>query len=717
MTRSLIILAAAALVGTTAGTVRAITPADKCQQGIASAGRKYFDKRAKTFAVCEDKEAAGAGGPCAATDPDVAPGLAKARTALEKTITSRCPSPTLTQIALGAPCEGLATPTLVADCIADDAHGPAVDRLITTLYDAVGSVPDAATRLCQKTVSKAARKDASARQKAREKCAKKLTAGSVDLCLDASALKVIDKQRAKLIAAVEKRCQLMFAPEPNPDLDFGFPCETFEPVTFDRIPATNNNAIPVATRLARCLASKAAVEADTAAAVTTPIPDAAPFSYGVAAGDATDTSIVFWTRADVAGSVTLEVSRYPDFGILARAPDVIPTANDNTAKLDVTGLLADTQYYYRFKQGLATSRVGRVRTAPAPATAKSFTFGWSGDSNAFFKPYAVLEGMTNDDPDLFMYVGDTIYSDDPRSGTGVATTIGDYWGKYKENRDDRALRDLMAQVGSATMWDDHEVTNDFYGSPFGAFGPQIVAGNQAFRDYMPIRENTGDPMQLYRSVRWGQLAEFFLIDCRQYRSPQAYVTEPACLDGFGDPTLTPNATCAIEVNNPSRAYLGAAQTAWLKNALLTSTATWKFVMNGPLLSALTFLPYDRWEGYGAARTDILEFVNLNAIPNVVFLSTDIHAAIVNDGVANPGPSGGSIREIVAGAIGMDPIFRELPPTILGFVTSLPSLFPTISYFDIDRRNYVLADVSSTQAVFTYRDNAGTVLKTVTVPAN
>jgi alkaline phosphatase D len=415
--------------------------------------------------------------------------------------------------------------------------------------------------------------------------------------------------------------------------------------------------------------------------------------------------------------VTLEVSRFEDFSLLAALPAVLPLANDNTAKADVGGLMPDTLYFYRFKQGLATSRMGRVRTAPLPATAKSFSFGWSGDSNAFFKPYTVLEGMTHDDPDVFMYIGDTIYSDDPRSGTGVATTIADYWNKYKENRDDHALRDLMGRVGSVTMWDDHEVTNDFYGSPFGAFGPQIIAGNQAFRDYMPIRENTGDPMQLYRSVRWGSLAEFFLIDCRQYRSPQADVTEPACLDGMGNPVVLPGPACQAEINDPSRVYLGTAQTAWLKNALQTSTATWKFVMNGPLLSALQFQPYDRWEGYGAARADMLEFINANAIPNVIFLSTDIHAAIVNDGIVNPGPSGGSVREIVAGAIGMDPIFRELPPSILGLVGSLPGIFPTISYFDIDRRNYVLADVTPTQAVFTYRDNAGTVLKTVTVPAN
>ena len=104
------------------------------------------------------------------------------------------------------------------------------------------------------------------------------------------------------------------------------------------------------------------------------------------------------------------------------------------------------------------------------------------------------------------------------------------------------------------------------------------------------------------------------------------------------------------------------------------------------------------------------------LTNVVVLSTDIHAAIYNPGVANPGPAGGSVPEIIAGAIGMDPIYRELPAAILPLVNALPTLFPAIQFYDIDRRNYAHFDVSTTQATFTYRDNTGSVLKTITLTA-
>jgi alkaline phosphatase D len=303
-------------------------------------------------------------------------------------------------------------------------------------------------------------------------------------------------------------------------------------------------------------------------------------------------------------------------------------------------------------------------------------------------------------------------------------TVADYRGKYAENRDDRALRDLMANVGTDVIWDDHEVTNDFYGDPFGAFGPQIVAGNEAFREWMPMKEDLGDAMKLYRSFKYGDVAEFFLTDNRQYRNPQAYVTEPACLSGGQPAVLPPAGACQNEINNPARTYLGAAQKAWLKAGIAASTAKWKFVMNGPVLSALLFLPYDRWEGYAAERTEMLEFfrnpdgdtMTDDHLKNVVFLSTDIHAAIYNPLVTNPGPSAGGIPEIVAGAIGMDSIYRELPPSILPVVPSLPGVFPSIQFYDIDRRNYVHLDLSTTQASITYRDNTGSVLKQFTLTA-
>jgi alkaline phosphatase D len=459
----------------------------------------------------------------------------------------------------------------------------------------------------------------------------------------------------------------------------------------------------------------AAGDADAGSAMAYPMFDAAPFSYGVASGDATPSSFMAWTRVDGPGSVTLEVASDDAFTTIVFTTAASPnTLGDNTVKLDVTGLLPATQYFYRFIQGMAVSRVGRVKTAPLPASIDPVRFAWTGDSNAFFKPYTVLDPVLGDEPDVWFYIGDTIYGDDPRSGTGVAVTRADYHTKYKENRDDASLRNVLAAFGTVAQWDDHEVTNDFYGTDMTpGFQAQMTAGNEALRDYMPIRDDGGDPLQLYRSFQWGQAAEFFLLDDRQYRSAQAYVTEPTCLD-MGEPIVVPAGTCAAEISNPSRTYLGAAQKQWLKDGLLNSTATFKFVMNGPLISSLIFLPYDRWDGYTAERTELIDYIKTNDIRNVIFLSTDIHALIVNSQVGDAMPP--IIQEWVSGAIGMDPIYRELPASIATVVPNLPIIFFTITYFDIDRFNYGVIDVSPTDATVTYRDATGAVLKQLTVPA-
>jgi alkaline phosphatase D len=736
-THSIVAGSLAALLASSSLATAGLTPAQKCQDAIASAAQKYFDAVYKAEAKCRDGRAATGTPADCSVDPAVTGAIATAETKLTMKVTIKCPGTLVAQTDLGLACAGAATVTDVVDCVTDDVHGPRARELIDAAYDASGQITDSLLRKCEQSVSKAVRKGATLRQKARRKCAKPiaLVENPPTTCPDAKALTSFDKARDKLVLLVEKKCDdmqvlvaaLQFGGECG-DTRVGAPPSAFQYMTFDRVGMTNSNAVAARTRLSRCLAATTAVQADTGAVAVGALSDLSDFSFGVAAGDATDTAFIAWTQVDLAATppFTLEVATNPAFApVLQSLSGLVPNpARDNTIKVEVTGLTASTQYYYRFTGAGGSSRTGRIMTAPVASSTAPFTFAFTGDSNAFFKPYAVLEGITRDDPDLFLYVGDTIYSDDTRSGTGEAMVLADYYVKYRENRDDRALRDLMANVGTASIWDDHEVTNDFYGSPFGAFGPQIIAGNQAFRDWMPMRENTGDPMVLYRSFKWGDVAEFFLTDNRQYRSAQAYITEPACLDG-GDPaTLPPAGPCQNEINNPSRTYLGAAQKAWLKAGLAASTAKWKFVMNGPLITGLLFLPYDRWEGYGAERTEMLEFfrnpdgnvMTDDHLTNVIFLSTDIHAAIYNPVVANPGPSGGGIQEIVTGAIGMDAIYRELPAGILPAVSGLPALFPNVQFFDIDRRNYVYVTLDATQATFTYRDNTGSVLKQIALTA-
>ena len=41
-------------------------------------------------------------------------------------------------------------------------------------------------------------------------------------------------------------------------------------------------------------------------------------------------------------------------------------------------------------------------------------------------------------------------------------------------------------------------------------------------------------------------------------------------------------------------------------------------------------PYDRWEGYSAERSEILNMIRDNHISKVIFLSADDHSNLIND---------------------------------------------------------------------------------------
>ena len=80
----------------------------------------------------------------------------------------------------------------------------------------------------------------------------------------------------------------------------------------------------------------------------------------------------------------------------------------------------------------------------------------------------------------------------------------------------------------------------------------------------------------------------------------------------------------------------------------------KLIMNEVPIQQYWALPYDRWEGYGAERNEIIDFIRDNGITGVAFLATDNHANFYNDvfvdRFTDPAPVA---DEIVAGPIVRD----------------------------------------------------------------
>jgi phosphodiesterase/alkaline phosphatase D-like protein len=404
------------------------------------------------------------------------------------------------------------------------------------------------------------------------------------------------------------------------------------------------------------------------------------FQQGVAAGQITSTSAVLWTRAPSAGRV-----RYAVFPAASSVRDasyrstLAPEKNDQTTTVGVFGLRPGSVYNYVFEQGGKRSPIGTFETAPARGKNANVRFALSGDADATsgpngkpaFNGFEVYGRMAAERNDFNVNLGDTIYSDSEVGGSPVARTVPEKWAKYKLGLALHALQKLRASTGLYSHWDDHEFVNDF---SLPENGQAIYnAGVKAFMDYAPVTEGPRG-LGLYKTFRWGKNLELFFLDERSFRSAKAAEpchgdlapTAPQSVrEGFA--TLAPalkapvSAACLAAINDPNRTMLGAAQYAAFTKAIKASTATWKVVVNEVPIQQYYALPYDRWEGYEAEREKLVHFLQDN-VKNVVFLTTDTHANLVNEvrySTLGGPPQSSGMWEVVTGPVATNTFAKEI----------------------------------------------------------
>jgi phosphodiesterase/alkaline phosphatase D-like protein len=430
------------------------------------------------------------------------------------------------------------------------------------------------------------------------------------------------------------------------------------------------------------------------AAVLTPVGLAmsasspAGFAYGVAAGEITPTSAVLWTRAPATGPLSLSV-RSPVEGERISGGAARPS-NDATVSVRVPGLRPGTRYTYSFLQHGRTSPQGSFETAPAPTANATVRFAFSGDADATpgpngkpaFNDFQVYGRMAAERNDFNINLGDTIYSDSEIAGSPPALTVQAKWQKYKLGLELPNLRKLRASAGLYSQWDDHEFINDFSKAENGE--AIYRAGVKAFTDYAPVTYTAKNG--LYRRFRWGKNLELFFLDERSFRSAKA--SAGGVCENSGSPDLAPTApagtraafatlipalarpapaACLAAIDDPARTMLGARQHAAFVKAIRASTATFKVVVNEVPIQQFYQLPYDRWEGYAAERTKLLN--DLAGVKNVIFLTTDTHANLIGEirtkTLEPGGPVSTGMWEVVTGPVATNTYAKEIDNALGG----------------------------------------------------
>ena len=403
----------------------------------------------------------------------------------------------------------------------------------------------------------------------------------------------------------------------------------------------------------------------------------AGFRYGVTAGEVRATNAILWTRANRPGKVSLHIA--PNRRLKGRTVRTFrlraKRRDDNTVQKKVHRLKPGRRYWFRFtrgKGGRQKSTRGTFTTAPRSNANVNVEFAWSGDTDAqpltgrrpFWSPgFPVITRMMRERNQLNFHLGDTIYSDTEvqnADGTPVvpdAVSVKEKWAKYRQNLGQRALQRLRGSAGFYSQWDDHEFLNDFappemYTTRDGGTtlsGTALYArGVRAFRDYSPVAYTPRNG--LYRHFRWGRNVEFFILDERSFRSAKASDGGTCDNPQTGEPDLAPTAPqetrnlfavlvpslsspvsqeCKDKINDPNRSILGPLQRQRFLRDISRSKATWKIVINEMPIQQYYVLPYDRWEGYEADRQRVLSALS-GKVDNVIFLTTDVHATLVND---------------------------------------------------------------------------------------
>ena len=254
----------------------------------------------------------------------------------------------------------------------------------------------------------------------------------------------------------------------------------------------------------------------------------------------------------------------------------------------------------------------------------------------YFNAYAALAART--DLDAVIHLGDYIYEyanatygDGTPYGRIAApnkemVALADYRERHAQYKADPDARGVHRQHPFIVVWDDHELTNNAWREGAENHNPDQGEGDwfvrrdaavRAFFEWMPIREDAQAlSPRIYRSLRFGDLADLMLLDTRLVGRDEQR--------SRGD---------VLEIEAPERSLLGLAQEHWLHGELWESKRSrqrWQILGQQVMFAPQTEPGNpannpDSWEGYRAARDRVFDMIEQLKIDSFAVLTGDVHS--------------------------------------------------------------------------------------------
>ncbi|MBD0838777.1 alkaline phosphatase D family protein [Streptomyces sp. TRM68416] len=339
----------------------------------------------------------------------------------------------------------------------------------------------------------------------------------------------------------------------------------------------------------------------------------------MSAGAVTDTSARCAVRVTT-GPVRIAVSTSPAMTSPAYTASTPVTAT-GTAVVDVTGLTADTRYYWQVEDNgvIDASVTGQFLTDPPLGQPASFTVGVGGDAGLT----PMYPGVTGSAPSRlsnhpvhdtirtralaegwrrFCHIGDICYYDlgSGNHGLSAAATATQYRTMWDDIYGQPNQAALYREVPWVYVWDDH----DYGPNNSDSTAPGRANARTVYRERVPsypLPAGAGDN-PIYHSFEIGRVL-FVASDSRS--------------DRVAGSTL-----------------LGAPQLAWLDTLLGSSTAAaLVWLMPNPWLGPSS----DTWGGYPDEQADIIAMLDGHGWLNrMVMVSADKHVNAIDSGRAGSG---------------------------------------------------------------------------------
>ncbi|MES2622484.1 MAG: alkaline phosphatase D family protein [Bacteroidota bacterium] len=251
----------------------------------------------------------------------------------------------------------------------------------------------------------------------------------------------------------------------------------------------------------------------------------------------------------------------------------------------------------------------------------------------------IFHHMKKRKSDFMVWLGDDVYyfKKDYSSYDGMFNL------NLKTRRTFHLYREFLSSQPHYAIWDDHDYGPDNCCETF----PLRDSSLKVFKGMWPNTYPEGEQFYgNYFNFRYYD-AEFFMTDARFYRSPE------------GD---------------TAGAFLGETQLVWLKNKLLMSDASFKFIAIGSqVLNDNNF--GESYADYPRERNELLDFIADNNIKGVMFLTGDKHYSELSKRVWKGYP----LYDFTCSPL----TFPALPRRLLGAYKNTYR----VGHFDFGRRNF------------------------------